>query len=324
MIIIKKIIRNHVELIVIYTEKLIFINSKKLLILKVIVGIPAYNEEANIAKIIVQLQKITDSILVCDDGSSDLTGEIAEKMGAQVIKHAKNLGYGAAIGSLFNKAHEIGADVLVTFDADGQHRVDDINSVLEPILKNQADIIIGSRFLNNIDNVPKYRKLGIKVITELTNATIGNNITDAQSGFRAYGKNVLQNLRPSEYGMGVSTEILIKAAKNKFRIKEVPITILYEGDTSTHNPISHGVSVILSTIKYVAIERPLTFYGIPGVSFLIVGLFFIAWTLQLYAETNSIITNVSLIGIGTTIIGVLLLMTATILYSTVSIVRERR
>ena len=308
----------------IYTEKLIFINSKKLLILKVIVGIPAYNEEANIAKIIVQLQKITDSILVCDDGSSDLTGEIAEKMGAQVIKHAKNLGYGAAIGSLFNKAHEIGADVLVTFDADGQHRVDDINSVLEPILKNQADIIIGSRFLNNIDNVPKYRKLGIKVITELTNATIGNNITDAQSGFRAYGKNVLQNLRPSEYGMGVSTEILIKAAKNKFRIKEVPITILYEGDTSTHNPISHGVSVILSTIKYVAIERPLTFYGIPGVSFLIVGLFFIAWTLQLYAETNSIITNVSLIGIGTTIIGVLLLMTATILYSTVSIVRERR
>ena len=324
MIIIKKIIRNHVELIVIYTEKLIFINSKKLLILKVIVGIPAYNEEANIAKIIVQLQKITDSILVCDDGSSDLTGEIAEKMGAQVIKHAKNLGYGAAIGSLFNKAHEIGADVLVTFDADGQHRVDDINSVLEPILKNQADIIIGSRFLNNIDNVPKYRKLGIKVITELTNATIGNNITDAQSGFRAYGKNVLQNLRPSEYGMGVSTEILIKAAKNKFRIKEVPITILYEGDTSTHNPISHGVSVILSTIKYVAIERPLTFYGIPGIGFLAVGLFFIAWTLQLYAETNSIITNVSLIGIGTTIIGVLLLMTATILYSTVSIVRERR
>lgn len=308
----------------IYTEKLIFINSKKLLILKVIVGIPAYNEEANIAKIIVQLQKITDSILVCDDGSSDLTGEIAEKMGAQVIKHAKNLGYGAAIGSLFNKAHEIGADVLVTFDADGQHRVDDINSVLEPILKNQADIIIGSRFLNNIDNVPKYRKLGIKVITELTNATIGNNITDAQSGFRAYGKNVLQNLRPSEYGMGVSTEILIKAAKNKFRIKEVPITILYEGDTSTHNPISHGVSVILSTIKYVAIERPLTFYGIPGIGFLAVGLFFIAWTLQLYAETNSIITNVSLIGIGTTIIGVLLLMTATILYSTVSIVRERR
>ena len=308
----------------IYTEKLIFINLKKPLILKVIVGIPAYNEEENIAKIIVQLQKITDSILVCDDGSTDLTGEIAEKMGAEVIKHTKNLGYGAAIGSLFNKAHEIGADVLVTFDADGQHRIDDINSVLEPILKNQADIVIGSRFLNNKDNVPKYRKLGIQAITGLTNVTTGNNITDAQSGFRAYSKDVLQNLTPSEYGMGVSTEILIKAAKNKFRIKEVPITILYEGDTSTHNPISHGVSVILSTVKYVAIERPLTFYGIPGIGFLAVGLFFIAWTLQLFVEAHRIITNVSLIGIGATIIGVLLLMTATILHSIVSIVRERK
>ena len=308
----------------VYTEKLIFINSKKLLILKIIVGIPAYNEEENIAKIIVQLQKITDSILVCDDGSTDLTGEIAEKMGAEVVKHTKNLGYGAAVGSLFNKALEVDADVLVTFDADGQHRIEDINSVLEPILKNQADIVIGSRFLNNDDNIPKYRKLGIKTITGLTNVATGSNITDSQSGFRAYSKNVLQNLTLSEQGMGVSTEILVKAAKSKFRMIEVPITVLYGGDTSTHNPVSHGASVILSTIKYVAIERPLTFYGIPGISFLAIGLFFIAWTLQLFVESHEIITNVSLIGIGSTILGILLLVTATILYSIVSIVRERR
>ena len=292
--------------------------------MKIAIGLPAYNEEKNIASIIIRLKQVSDTIIVCDDGSSDLTSKIASSLGAITITHPKNMGYGAAIGSLFNKAREIDADVLVTFDADGQHRIDDINSVLEPVLKNQADIVIGSRFLNNNDNVPKYRKLGIKTITGLTNVTTGSNITDAQSGFRAYNKSALQNLTPSEYGMGVSTEILVKAAKNKFRIIEVPITILYEGDTSTHNPVSHGASVILSTVKYVAIERPLTFYGIPGISFLAVGLFFVAWTLQLFVESHEIITNVSLIGIGATIIGVLLLMTATILHSIVSIVRERR
>lgn len=292
--------------------------------MKIAIGLPAYNEEKNIASIIIRLKQVSDTIIVCDDGSSDLTSKIASGLGAITITHPKNMGYGAAIGSLFDKAREIDADVLVTFDADGQHRIEDISSVLEPILKNQADIVIGSRFLDNSDNVPKYRKLGIKTITELTNVTTGSNITDAQSGFRAYSKSVLQNLMPSEYGMGVSTEILVKAAKSKFRIIEVPITILYEGDTSTHNPVSHGASVVLSTVKYVAIERPLTFYGIPGASFLFVGLFFVAWTLQLFVESHEIITNVSLIGIGATIIGVLLLMTATILHSIVSIVRERR
>jgi len=292
--------------------------------LKVVIGLPAYNEEKNIASIIMRLKQVSDAIIVCDDGSSDLTAKIASGLGAITIIHPKNIGYGAAIGSLFTKAREIEADVLVTFDADGQHKIDDINSVLEPILKNEADIVIGSRFLNNDDNVPKYRKIGIKTITGLTNVTTGNKITDAQSGFRAYNKNVLQSIILSEHGMGVSTEILVKAARNKFRIIEVPITILYEGDTSTHNPVSHGASVVFSTIKYVALERPLSFYGIPGFVFLGIGLFFVAWTLQLFAESGEIITNVSLIGIGCTIIGVLLLMTASILHSMVVIIREQR
>jgi len=174
------------------------------------------------------------------------------------------------------------------------------------------------------DNVPKYRKIGIKAITEITNITTGSKITDSQSGFRAYSRKALDSITPSEQGMGVSTEILIKAARNKFRITEVPITILYEGDTSTHNPISHGTSVVVSTIRYVALERPLSFYGIPGVFFLGVGLFFVAWTLQLFAESGQIITNVSLIGIGCTIIGVLLVMTASILQSMIVIIREQR
>ena len=286
------------------------------------IGIPAYNEEKNIASIILKLKRESDIIIVCDDGSTDLTAEIAKKLGADVVKHKKNQGYGSAIKTIFLHAMKMGVDALVTFDADGQHRIQDISKVIEPIKNNQADIVIGSRFLEKNKEVPTYRKIGIKAITELTNFTTGSKITDSQSGFRAYNKKILQQISPSEKGMGISTEILIKAQKLNCKIIEVPIKILYEGDTSTHNPISHGTSVIFSTLKYVAIERPLTFYGIPGIILLGIGLIFSAWTIQIFSTQGEFITNIAIIGGGGLIIGIMLLITASILFSVVSIVKE--
>ncbi|MBN18925.1 MAG: glycosyl transferase [Chloroflexi bacterium] len=291
--------------------------------MSVIVGIPAYNEEKNIASIITKLKKITDKIIVCDDGSEDLTSQISKDLGAQVITHEKNMGYGAAIRSLFLKAKELECDVLVTFDADGQHRIEDIEKVIKPISENESDIVIGSRFLDDSDKeVPSYRKVGIKVITKITNASIKKQLTDSQSGFRAYSKQVLTKLSPSELGMGISTEILIKASSHEFRITEVPIKILYGENTSTHNPVSHGSSVLLSTIKFTSIEHPLKFYGIPSIVFLIIGISFTVWTIQEYAISGDIITNVAIIAIGCVIVGVVLLLCAILLYSLVSVMRE--
>ena len=292
--------------------------------MKIVIGIPAFNEEKNIASLIIKLKKISQNIIVCDDGSIDLTGKIAENLGAIVIKHEKNLGYGSAIKSIFLKAHEVNADILVTFDADGQHRIEDINTILQPIKEKSADVVIGSRFLNNNQEMPKYRKIGIQAITKLTNVTGGTKITDSQSGFRAYNKKILENIKPTESGMGISTEILIKIQKAGYRITEVPITILYEGDTSTHNPVSHGTSVIFSTLKYVAIERPLTFYGIPGFVFLCVGIIFSIWALQIYNEQKEIVTNILVIGGGGIILGTIFMITATILHSIISVIRERK
>ena len=291
--------------------------------MKILIGLPAYNEEKNIASIIMKLKKIYDQVIVCDDGSTDLTGPIAEKMGAIVVTHPKNLGYGAAIRSLFTKFIELDADILVTFDADGQHRVEDIENVIEPIIKNKADITIGSRFLddNNTD-VPTYRKLGIKTITNITNIGTESKLTDSQSGFRAYHKRVIPDIFPSEHGMGVSTEILIKANRKQLRIREVSIKVLYEGDTSTHHPVSHGVSVILSTMKFISIEHPLKFYGIPGLIFLGIGLIFMIWTIQVFSESRVVLTNVALVGLASTILATMLLMTAIMLYSLVNVVRE--
>ena len=296
---------------------------KNLNILKITIGIPAYNEEKNIASIIIKLKKITDSIIVCDDGSSDMTSDISKNLGAIVITHKKNMGYGVAINSIFQKAKELNIDLLVTFDADGQHRVEDIEKVVEPIKNNTADLVIGSRFLDKKSNVPNYRKIGIKVITKMTNASIKKKLTDSQSGFRAYNKQVLSQISPSDIGMGISTEILIKSSSKGLRIMEVPVTILYSGDTSTHNPVSHGTSVLLSTIKFTSIEHPLKFYGIPSVIFLIIGGIFTTLAIQYYIDVGRLNSNLTLIGGGTVLIGIIFLICAILLYSLVSVVREK-
>ncbi len=114
--------------------------------MKITIGIPAYNEARNIATIITRLKKITDSIIVCDDGSTDMTSDISKNLGAIVVSHKKNMGYGVAINSIFQKSKEMNSDLLVTFDADGQHRVEDIEKVIEPIKNNDADLVIGSDF----------------------------------------------------------------------------------------------------------------------------------------------------------------------------------
>ena len=288
-----------------------------------IIGIPAYNEEKNIAAIILKLKKIADKIIVCNDGSNDLTRNICEELNVITINHEVNLGYGAAIRSIFLKAKEFDVDVLVTFDADGQHMIKDIENVIVPIKNKQSDIVIGSRFLDKTNSVPQYRKFGINIITKVTNSTLSEKLTDAQSGFRAYGKEVLKEIIPTDTGMGVSTEILIKANNAGFKISEVPITVSYEGDTSTHNPVSHGVDVLLSTIKYTALERPLRFYGIPAAIFMIIGLSFAFLSIQHYAEFGRLSTNITLIAAGTTLIGVILTVTAVLLFSLTSIVKEK-
>jgi len=292
--------------------------------LKIVIGLPAYNEEKNIASIILTLQELDYSVIVCNDGSSDQTGKIAEKMGVIVVNHQKNRGYGAAIKSLFDKAKEMDSDILITFDADGQHNVSEIKDVLTPLISKKADIVIGSRFLGEGEGkIPKYRKVGIKAITKISSLSHDLDIKDTQSGFRGYNKKALNEINPTEDGMGISTEILIKASKKDLKITEVPIIINYEGNTSTHNPVSHGVSVMFSTMKFTALEHPLKFYGIPGIIFLAVGLFFIVWTLQEFTVSRRIITNIALIATASTILGTMFMMTAVILYSVVSLVRER-
>jgi glycosyltransferase involved in cell wall biosynthesis len=292
---------------------------------KILVCIPAFNEAETIAEIIRKSKKYADDIIVYDDGSTDDTYEAAKSAGAIVIRNPENKGYGVAIRSLFQAAKEKDADIMVTLDSDGQHNPDQIPELAEP-LKHGFDIIIGSRFLNKSDKqkVPKYRSLGIKTITKLTQAASYNGITDSQSGFRAYNKNALSKINLFEDGMAVSTEILLRAKEKKLLVTEVPITINYDvKDRSTHNPISHGIGVLYSVFQFVSLRHPLAFYGLPGIVLLGIAAYFMKNALNLFSQTGYVSTNMILISVGIAVVGVVLLATAAILYTLIALLKGR-
>lgn len=286
----------------------------------VMVGIPAFNEEKAIAKIVMKAKEYADKVVVCDDGSSDFTGPIAEALGAEVIRHEENYGYGVALQSLFDRARDLGADALVTLDADDQHRPEEIPSLVKPVLQGEADVTIGSRFIRSKSKCaggvkPWYRRLGIRLITKVSNAASKLSLEDAQSGFRAYNRQALNTLFILEEDMGASVEILLNAGKHDLRVKEVPATCNYDGVKSSKNPVRHGAGVLMSILKLVVEDKPLLFLGIPGVVLLLVGALFGVWMLQLYAIEGRILTNIALASIAFTLIGLFSIFTAITLYA---------
>jgi len=279
------------------------------------VCIPAFNESKNIVEIISASRKYADGVIVYDDGSTDDTYKLATDAGAVVIKSPKNTGYGAAIRALFQAAKEQNADIMITLDSDGQHNPDQIPRLIEPIRTQNFDIVIGSRFLNKEDKekVPRFRSVGIRTITKLT-----------QSGFRAYNKNALAKINLFEDGMAVSTEILLRAREKKLSATEVPITIDYEGgETSTHNPITHGIAVLYSVLQYISLQHPLAFYGLPGIALLGVAALFLKNALHLFSTTGFVSTNMILISIGIAVVGVILLATGAIVYTLIALLKGK-
>ena len=292
----------------------------------VIACIPAYNEERSIAAVILEAEKHVDKIIVCDDGSTDHTAQIAERMGATVIKHEKNMGYGAAITTLLRKALELGADIAITLDADGQHNPNQIPQLVKPIIEGKADIVIGSRFLQTLkEKIPTYRKLGIKTITRLANITTKLGITDAQSGYRAYSQKALQNIAPklTETGMGVSLQILEIASQANLKITETPITIRYDVEKpSKKNPLAHGAELLMTLIKLVALERPLIYIGIPSAASLITGIALTTYLIWLFNQTRYFSVPIALIALGALFLGTILATSAITFHALITISKK--
>lgn len=294
---------------------------------RILIAIPAYNEENNIGDVIRKAQAFSHEILVYDDGSTDKTADVAEKYGAIVIRNPRNRGYGRALITLFQRAIAMNVDVVVTIDSDGQHDPNQIPGLMQPVIENTADLVIGSRFLTNDDriNVPKYRSFGIKTITRFTQAGCYDKITDATSGFRAYSLDALAKLHLTENGMALSTEILLKANECSLRILEVPITTKrYDlKDTSTHHPVKLGWSVSSHVLQYLSFRHPLLFYGAPGLVLLVVSSIFMYSALDLFSSTRYVSTNMIILSIGFSLLGIILLATAAIVFTIVSLFKGR-
>ena len=285
--------------------------------------IPAYNEENTISDLVKIAKKFVDKVVVCDDGSTDDTVNNAKLAGAEIISHKKNQGYGAAITTLFDYCRMQNADVMITLDGDGQHDPNQIPILLDTISQHSVDVVLGSRFLDNNTDTPGYRKRGIKIITSAANFGADFKVSDAQSGFRAYSKSAINAIHPTEQGMAVSTEILLKISNKGLSLAEVPIATSYDGDTSEQNPVPHGISVLMNTIKYVSIRHPIKFYGIPGFVSIIAGLVCSILFLDAYLNDQVIFYGSLLGAVVLLLFGAILSVTAIILFSMANLIRDR-
>ena len=231
--------------------------------MRALIVVPAYNEELTIGSVVALARKYGD-VLVVDDGSTDRTSEIAKEVGALVIRHKRNLGKGRALKTAFDYALNKEYDVIVTMDADGQHNPDEIPILIDPIVKDEADLIIGSRYLREESkkNIPFYRRLGLWVLNKSTKMA-SNVDVDSQSGFRAMRRKVLERLNFESNGYSIESDMVVAATESGFRILEVPINVRYDVPKKhKKNPLSHGLAVLAGIVGLIGYKRPLLLFSV--------------------------------------------------------------
>ncbi len=263
----------------------------------VLACIPAYNAEATIAKVLVKARDRVSRMIVCDDYSPDMTSQIASAFGAIVLKHDASMGYNATLVTLLDFARGTDADIIVTLDADGSHDPADITRIIEPISSGNADIVIGSRFVED-DSAP------LDLVDERPRRNSANGkVKDPASGFRAYSRKALKLILPIERDALIKTKILEKAKGANLRVVEVPI----EMGAKTEAPAPQAPLAKVSTavekksesrveaLRNYAMEHSLLVFGTPGLVILVIGTAFGLLAAQAYLRG---ITSIPLIVMG--------------------------
>lgn len=279
---------------------------------RVVVIIPAFNEERNVGSVVLRLRQLFDTVIVVDDGSHDATEEVARLAGAEVVSHPKNRGYGAAIQSGLAAAQDLNPRAVVLMDADGQHRYEDVRELVRPILDDEADVAVGSRFADDRTRVPRMRRVAQHGLTWLSNVASGVKLTDSQSGMRAFGPRALQALLLSSTSMAAASEMQFLAGDAQLRVCEVPIEIRYFGEVK-RNPVGHGLDVLNGIIRLISQRRPLLFFGVPGLLVLAVGVWLGLDVVQTFDRVRILLVGELIFGVAFAIVGTLSMFTAVIL-----------
>jgi len=217
------------------------------------VVIPAYNEGRKISEVVNQVLEYTPNVVVIDDGSRDNTLAEAKKTSAWVLGHCVNRGQGAALRTGIEFALNKGAEIVVTFDSDGQHDVAEISKMIQPIVENRAEAVLGSRFLEGSHNAPLIRQMVLQGGVVFTRIVSRINVTDTHNGFRALSRSASQAIEINQDRMAHASEILDQITKNKISYTEVPVTINYSDETlasgqSSWNAVNIVTRIIISKI----------------------------------------------------------------------------
>ncbi len=281
---------------------------------KVVAVIPAFNEARFIGSVVLATLRVVHTVIVVDDGSSDQTADLAEAAGAKVVRLEFNQGKGAALNAGFKRASGMAPDVVVILDADAQHDPEEIPTVVAPVLAGQADVVIGSRFLQTKSEIPWWRQIGQHALTKATNVASGVKLTDSQSGFRAFSMEALNRLMFKSGGLGVESEMQFHLKDGSLSWLEVPIGVTYR-DGNKRNPVKHGIQVVDSILGIISQRHPLLFFGLPGVLGLATGIGFAMWVAERLSIAHVLSVGGSLLSIVFLFAGLVLCVTGVILHS---------
>lgn len=273
--------------------------------MRIVVTIPAFNEGNTLGKAISDAKKAVPGadVLVVDDGSTDATKAAALSHGARVISHPSNLGLGETFRTEMKEALKLHPDAIVHIDADGQYLAQDIPALIKPITDGKAELVLGSRFLGQIESMPLLKRLGNRGFSLAVSGIAGRKITDAQTGFRAFTPAVAK--LPIYSSHTYTQEQIIRAAKQRFKIAEVPVSFAKRKDKSRliNNPFSYAGRAGMNILRIYRDYEPLKFFGAVGTFFIGVGLILGFWIVY------SVLTAGNVGGIPRVILSALFIMT---------------
>jgi glycosyltransferase involved in cell wall biosynthesis len=287
----------------------------------VLVAIPAHNEDRFIGSLVLKLREQHHLVLVVDDGSSDATARVAEAAGAMIATHAVNMGKAAAVQTAFERARDLQVDVLVLLDGDSQHDPGDVDSLIEPVLDGRADMVVGTRFAGIRSRIPRWRVAGQRALTMSTNIGSGLHLSDSESGFRAFSRRAIEEMRFRGSGFAIEPETQFAAKQRGWRVMEVPIHVHYELPMK-RNPVWHGFGQIDAILRLVAQHRPLLFFGVPGAIITLVGLWLGLTVVRIYEASQQLAVGYALITVLLVIVGILSLFVGIMLHAFRGLVRE--
>jgi glycosyltransferase involved in cell wall biosynthesis len=290
------------------------------------VGIPCYNEEVAIGSLVIRASQYADQVVVLDDGSTDKTAEVARLAGAHVLVHDANMGKGAALRDLFEYATQHGFDIIVIIDGDGQHNPDDIPKLVEPLLRDEADVVNGSRYLGGEGkSTPRYRRFGQVFLDKFTRLGSSEDITvtDTQSGFRAFSAKTIPYFKFGTNKLAIDSEMLLDAANAKLRIEEVDVDVRYDVGQSSKHPVSHGLQVIVGVLRNIEFNRPLLAFTVPGLIIVAIATGLAIFIVQAYFIVGHIVFGPTLLMLLLMVVGTFLTFTGIILHSVSALIDSR-